>query len=421
MSYRRETNIFHPGRRPDATQFSSEARDKGSAWAPPRAFSAVIRQSLRQSSMYNIFRFSLILAVFCYSSFAWADTVEFFELDDAISLRLEAPISSLKKQRGNKVDWLESKLYYTTEDGSEAALNVKIEARGHFRRMRINCSFPPYWINFRKSETKGTPFAGLDKVKIVSHCKGQGRSSYEPYMYMEYLVYKTYNLLTDLSFRVRLANINYHNTDKDRDEGEFAAFFIEHVNTLEDRLSSKQVKDQFVLPSRYNHRDLCIAEMFQFFLGNTDFSFFASEDECCHNAKVFAPSDTSNGLFPVPYDFDMAGLLSLPYAKPDPHFEIASVKHRMYRGIAVEHEILEETMKLYFDKKEEIYELWENFELLEDKYRAKALDFMDEFYKIFSSKQNSKMRYSAGLRPPDKLEKIIQEDIDKAKRRAEKR
>lgn len=345
---------------------------------------------------------------------------EFFDSDDVIAFRLEIPIKSLKRQRGDKVDWLEGKVIYSTPQVENAVLNVKVEARGNFRRMRENCAFPPYWLNFRKSEVKGTPFAGLDKVKIVSHCN-QGWKSHEPYMYTEYLTYKTYNLLTDLRFRVRLASIDYYNTNNKREEGRFGAFFIEHVDSLEDRLSAKQVKDKYILPSRYDHRNLCIAEMFMFMIANTDFSFYASEDECCHNAKVFAPKGQNGGLFPVPYDFDMSGLVKPPYAKPDPNFPIFSVKERLYRGVSVDEEILDETLSLFFSKKDEIYEMWLNFEYLSEKDRENAVEFIDGFYRIFDPKRKTnRLAYTAELRHLGAMERSIQESIDEEARKKAK-
>lgn len=345
---------------------------------------------------------------------------EFFDSEEVIAFRLEAPIKSLKRQRGDKVDWLEGKVIYSTPDVENAVLNVKLEARGNFRRMRENCSFPPYWLNFRKSEVKGTPFAGLDKVKVVSHCN-KGWKSYEPYMYTEYLVYKTYNLLTDLSFQVRLASIDYYNTNTEKEEGQFGAFFIEDVDAMEDRLSVKQVKDKYILPSRYDHRDLCIAEMFMFMIANTDFSFYASEDECCHNAKVFGPKGEDRGLFPVPYDFDMSGLVKPPYAKPDPNFPIFSVKERLYRGVSVEDEILDETLSLYFSKKDEIYDLWRNFDYLSEKDRENAVEFIDGFYRIFDpNRRSNRLAYTTELRHIGAMERSIQESIDEEARKKAK-
>ena len=215
-------------------------------------------------------------------------------------------------------------------------------------------------------------------------------------MYTEYLVYKTYNLLTDLSFQVRLASIDYYNTNTEKEEGQFGAFFIEDVDAMEDRLSVKQVKDKYILPSRYDHRDLCIAEMFMFMIANTDFSFYASEDECCHNAKVFGPKGEARGLFPVPYDFDMSGLVKPPYAKPDPNFPI-------------------------FSKKDEIYDLWRNFEYLSEKDRENAVEFIDGFYRIFDpNRRSNRLAYTTELRHIGAMERSIQESIDEEARKKAK-
>ncbi len=363
----------------------------------------------------------LILVALCSGSLLWGKEDGFFDSDKAVDFRLEAPLAELRKQRGaaSDLEWIEGKLIYTNAQGEEAELRVGIRARGNFRRKRVNCFFPPYWINFRKSEVKGTPFAGLDKVKVVSHCNS-GKKRNEPYLYSEYLAYKTYNMLTDLSFQVRLATIDYHDTDRDKSEGAYAAFFIEHTNSLEKRLGAKQVKDQFVLPSRYDLSDLCLAEMFQFFIGNTDFSYFASEEECCHNAKVFHRKKGDKGLFPVPYDFDISGIVSAPYAAPNPNFPIKSVKDRLYRGVEIDHDIITATVRRFIDQKEAIYELWETFELLDPKRRLKALGFIDDFYRIFDKDTKARRIYILELRAFDVMERIIQESIDKEKIRAEK-
>ena len=260
----------------------------------------------------------------------------------------------------------------------------------------------------------------MDKVKIVSHCN-EGWGSFEPYIFTEYLAYKTYNILTEFSFRVRPARISYYDTDKGEDHGTFGAFFIEHVNSLEDRFSAVEIEEDFILPSRYNLRELCLAEMFQFFAGNTDFSFFGGEGICCHNGKVFAVADSTSGLIPVPYDFDMSGLVSSPYAKPNPNFPITSVRHRHYRGVGVDHEVLQDVIRHYLRKKQDIYALWENTDLLDDKYRKKALNYIDDFYEIFESPRKINVQVINKLRHLESVETMVQNTMDKARRKAAER
>ena len=121
-----------------------------------------------------------------------------------------------------------------------------------------------------------------------------------------------------------------------------------------------------------------------------------------------------NGLIPVPYDFDMSGLVKPPYAKPNPNFPIYSVSERLYRGISVTKEILEHTITHYLNKKEEIYELWENAEFPDPKYQTKALDYIDKFYEIFKDKKKVDRMIIKKLRPMEGMEKMVEENIEKA-------
>ena len=355
--------------------------------------------------MHAIYKYLSTLTVFVIPWLSIHGS-DFFESEETVEFRLEAPLESLKKQRGDEVEWLEGELFYRTGAGIEASLGVKIEARGNFRRQRKICNFPPFWINFKKSEVEGTPFAGLDKVKVVAHCF-DGWKDYERYMYVEYLAYKTYNLLTDWSFRTRLAKIEYVDSESSNDSSTFGAFFIEHVDSLEKRWGARQITDRWISPSRYDHQVLCIAEMFQFFLGNTDFSYFASEDECCHNAKAFEVVGYAEGWIPVPYDFDMSGLVNAPYAEVGPTIPVKSVRERLYRGIGVEHAVLEDTIKLYLRKKPEIYALWENTSILDERTRARSLKYIDGFYKVFRSQKKIAAQVTGKLRHPNTIEKLI--------------
>ena len=65
--------------------------------------------------------------------------------------------------------------------------------------------------------------------------------------------------------------------------------------------------------------------MLEYMIGSTDFSIYA-----LHNVVLVQTQDRT--LYPVPYDFDMTGLVSPPYAIPDKRLPIGSVKDRLYRG-----------------------------------------------------------------------------------------
>ncbi|MBK1879135.1 hypothetical protein [Pelagicoccus mobilis] len=353
------------------------------------------------------------------SAAAQAPNYEFFGSHEEVLIRLEAPLTSLKKQRGDDLEWLEGVVRWEDEAGVAQSTDVKIRARGKYRRLRSTCHFPPYWVNFKKSQVKGTLFDGLDKVKIVSHCR-DGFSSFENYIYKEYLCYRTYNIITDRSFRVRLARIEYLDTERKKEKvDEHVAFFIEHNDSLGERMDATMFEGRHVLPSKVSHEDLCRAELFQFFVGNTDFSFFTGEEECCHNGKVFIPNGKDDEYIPVPYDFDLSGIVNTPYAIVDPHFPNLSVRDRHYRGMGVSRETLQDTLIHYDRKKDEIYDLWQNSGLLEGADLKGAIRYIDEFYDFIRTKKKRKREIIQKLRSFEVMERAILEDIEKEKQEAE--
>ena len=90
-----------------------------------------------------------------------AQSVPLFDADEPISIQVIAPLKSLKKQRGEEPDWLQGgQVIVKDNDGVERILDVQIKARGNFRRQKQICAFPPYWLNFKKSQVAGTVFGG---------------------------------------------------------------------------------------------------------------------------------------------------------------------------------------------------------------------------------------------------------------------
>jgi hypothetical protein len=75
--------------------------------------------------------------------------------------------------------------------------------------------------------------------------------------------------------------------------------------------------------------------VFQYLIGNTDWSLVTAEADntCCHNVDLF---EIGARLFPVPYDFDLTGLVNAPYARPDPSIGTRTVTQRRYRGYCLE-------------------------------------------------------------------------------------
>ena len=110
------------------------------------------------------------------------------------------------------------------------------------------CRFPPLKINLPKNSLGGTVFDGEDKIKMVSHCAN--RDSDEQNVLEEFLAYRTYNVVTDNSFRVRLARMTYVDSRGKDDPVTRYAFFIEEKEAVAERVGGMMLEVPQVHPTK---------------------------------------------------------------------------------------------------------------------------------------------------------------------------
>ena len=313
-----------------------------------------------------------------------------FASNDPLTVTIEAPLEALFKEREQVSSYHPGVVILEDSDGSRVRLDVQVKTRGKFRLNRRNCNFPPLRINFKKKQVEGTLFAGQNKLKLVTHCQDK-RADYEQYILLEHLAYRTYSLLTDLSYQVRLARITYVDTEGDREPLTKYAFFLEDEDDMAGRNGWAALQVPMVPPFEYEQDQLNLAEVFQFLVGNTDWAAFSpapDETECCHNVTVVG--NPAGPVYPVPYDFDWTGLVSARYARPDPSLPIHSVRQRMYRGLCRDSDQLDVTLPAFLKQKEAIYALYENQEGLEERQVERAVKYLDEFYEIIEDPKKVK-------------------------------
>jgi hypothetical protein len=299
-----------------------------------------------------------------------------FEDDAKLEVMITAPLSALLRARPNDPEF-SGVFSYKKADGTPVDLDIRVRARGNFR-LRI-CDFPLLHLNFKKSQVEGTLLDEQNKLKMVVHCKDSRR--YEQSVLREYLAYRLLNALTDLSFRVRLLQVTYVDSDERRPRMVRSAFLIEHENRLADRIGREEADIVRTEVSAIQADHLNLTSMFQFLLGNTDFSpNLGSDGQCCHNHAMFGNS--GGQLLAVPYDFDLAGFVNAPYAAPDPELGIESVRERLYQGYCVNNGHLEGSIATFGRARETLYALVANLEELEPTVRQSIASYMDEFYAI---------------------------------------
>jgi hypothetical protein len=248
------------------------------------------------------------------------------------------------------------------------------------------CPFPPLRVNVDKSQTKGTLFHKQDKLKLVAHCRDNSER-YEQGVIREYLAYRILNLLTDISYRVRLARITYIDSEGEHDNRKQYGFFIEHKNRMSKRIGLAEIKTPKIRTDQLQGPYSDLTSLFQFLIGNTDFSPIAGPEgeDCCHNSTLFG--NEGEPIYSVPYDFDMSGLVNAPYAEPDPRFKLKRVTQRLYRGRCTYNSYLGDSITAFQEDRDAIFALIDGRPELTAKIRQQMRNFVEEFYEIIDDRK----------------------------------
>ncbi len=299
-----------------------------------------------------------------------------FASHETLAVTLEAPLKRLARDRKGDPEYFEAVLALTGDEATR--LDLKIRTRGKFRRQSRICRFPPIRLNFRKKQTEGTIFDGQDKLKLVTHCRDN--DEYTQYLLKEYLAYRILNRITDASFRVRLLDIRYVDSERpDRTERHYG-FVIEDDDALGRRIGAESVEIEEAPRVSLDPVHTAHMTMYQYLIGNTDWSFIKGPEGhgCCHNSVPFRLPD--GRYLPVPYDFDFSGFVDPPYADPPEQFRLKNVRERYYRGPCESETLMAETISYFQAAEPDILGLIREQEGLDEKVRRETLDYVADFY-----------------------------------------
>ena len=293
-----------------------------------------------------------------------------FDLDHEFEFTLTTNLRTLMKDRGEKPIAHSALLIYKAGWGIDT-LPLTLKVRGNFRRSKVNCSFPPLLVDFPKKKVKNTLFAHQNKMKLVTHCQ------IDECVVREYLIYKLYNLLTDLSFRVQIAHVTYVDSLGKRTPETHWAYLLEDEGDLAKR---NGVKLNTMKQTNMGYADsltMATVAVFEYMIGNTDWSV-----PYLHNIRLFANGITS--CLPVPYDFDHSGIVEAPYAKPAEQLGLASVRERVYRGPVYPVSLLQQVFDKFNQMKPQFYALYQNESRLDKTYVKRTLKYLDDFYSLIN-------------------------------------
>lgn len=308
-----------------------------------------------------------------------------FESDDVIAVALKTDFKRLFDDRGDDPQQQPATLSYKDAAGSEHSQEIKVRLRGNFRKK--HCNFPPIRLNFAKKASEGTLFEGEDKLKLVTHCQDK-KDEYEQYVLMEYLAYRMYNELTDQSFRVRLVQVTYEDTDGNRKPITRYGFLIEDDELMAERNNGFHLDNHTGYHQEStDYSQILMMAVFQFMIGNTDWSVPA-----LHNIRLISTEESQLPIA-VPYDFDFSGLVNSNYASPSPKLPIKTVRQRLYRGYCRPQEEVSRQAEVFQTKKDQFYALIKGMEPLSRVVRGNAIDYLNDFYKTISSEKRMRRAF----------------------------
>ncbi len=330
----------------------------------------------------------LTWALYCGAVVA-APVQTLFEEVSTLKLAIEAPFSRLIIDRVGESTYHPGTVRYTDDTGREIMLPVEIRTRGKTRRRKETCAFPPMRLRFAEGDVSESIFAGQRAIKLVTHCRDT--DSYDQLVLQEYLAYRIYNVLTEYSHGVRLAEITYMHTG-----GAHVAtrlgIFLERWEAVADRNEVIAAKvDGGVNIDMLNPAAANRVAVFQYLIGNEDWSILwpESKEDCCHNSKpLYSPEGF---VIPLPYDFDFAGIVDAPYALAKaPNRE---VRNRRYGGLCQPQSSgLDETLATFREHRQAIYALYRDQLEMRERPRASTLRYLDRFYAVINDPQQVERR-----------------------------
>jgi hypothetical protein len=305
----------------------------------------------------------------------------FFEAQGPIDITFTANIGKLRGDKRTDPPWRPATISYTGPDGSALTVPIQARTRGIWR-LRM-CDFPPLRLNFSGEKSKGSIFHKLDKPKLVSYC--QDTDGYEQYILQEFQLYRIYQLLTPVSHKARLLRLTYADSGSGKVRAKRYGFMIEEPKAIAARLGGKMMDQKGALPGDLDPDQDALVGVFQYMIGNTDFSIAA-----LHNMELLFKDDGS--VMPIAYDFDFAGAIDARYATSDEKLNLPNVRRRLFRGYCTGADSFARAFAIFKEKRPEIYALYNDDigKLMDRGTVRETLRYFDEFYETINDPRSAK-------------------------------
>lgn len=317
--------------------------------------------------------------------------LDLFDDQSPLSLKITYSNKELKRET-NDSTYIKSEMSYKNNDSTWTNLDVDLRARGNFRRN--NCYFVPIKMSIKKKDYKDTKFDGHKKLKLVVPCLLE--KDRNDNVLKEYLAYKFYELQSPYHFNTRLVKLELIEPRGKKEKIHILkAFLIEDDKKIAKKFDGKIV-ERSIHPKAQEELNSIRCEFFQYMIGNTDFSNMEQ-----HNAKLIY---IDKKIYPVPYDFDMSGLVNASYSVVSETLtnssNITLVTQRMFRGFKRNPELIEQVRQEYLDNKSKMLQIMDDLQPEFENYKEfeNAKEYIQSFFNTLINESKFKSEILDQLR-----------------------
>jgi hypothetical protein len=302
-----------------------------------------------------------------------------FNSEDYLELKIVIDFDSLLNDKGDNPSYHSARLSYKNADSTWISLDAQIRVRGSFRRQSENCDFPPLKLRFDKESRINTIFENVRELKMVTHCQSD-TPDYDQYVIQEYLIYKLYEVLSDINYKTRLLNVTYIDRNDPGVTLRKFSFFVEDQDDMEGRLNGHMIRVQTVIPKNIDWDRYVIISFFEYMIINTDWSL-----PIMHNVDLIS-LDYFKPPVPVPFDFDWSGLISIPYKVPTAAGMQIRIPERVYKGPCLTNKEAKRFKRIFEEKETDLYNVYYHCPYLDDEIKIKTINKLRLFYQILEDK-----------------------------------
>ncbi len=336
------------------------------------------RYHLRRRANAARLRSPIVCALLATLLAATVHAQPLFKSEEVLPVTITSNMRDLVRQRDStKLEWFGAAFTYSEGD-SAVSIPVELRARGHFRRQRSNCEFPPLFVRGEKERLSGTELQGNPRLKLVTPCR-PGSEEYQQYILLEYGIYRAYEVLNDIRPRTRLAQVTYVDSADRAKPLTVPAFFMETSKEVSDE--EKMTLREEMTGARFadvHQETLQSLALFEVMVGGNDWSLGAQ-----HN--IFLLQDSLGVFYPVAYDWDFSGLVNARYAVPNEILPIKRVTERHYMGPCYTPEQWAPMLERFRSKRAEIDGVWAKIPGLTPKKQEQAVKYLEGFWKTIDN------------------------------------